>query len=158
MDHTVADPLPEVIALRRLIKDHRDDTVAGGAELLVNRNVGEATGRERADGRRLVARAGDLVQRSCVLREEGTNGTAKGVSTRARGHAGTRAGRRGSAVCHGDGRGVLLLRLTASTRRRGGGHADRAAEWRHLSVCRRRGRAGVVLLLGAGPPRLHTKA
>ena len=44
MDHTVADPLPEVIALRRLIKDHRDDTVAGGAELLVNRNVGEAPG------------------------------------------------------------------------------------------------------------------
>ena len=108
MDHTVADPLPEVIALRRLIKDHRDDTVAGGAELLVNRNVGEATGRERADGRRLVARAGDLVQRSCVLREEGTNGTAKGVSTRARGHVGTQARRRGSAVCHGDGRGVVV--------------------------------------------------
>ena len=90
MDHAVADPLPEVVALRRLIKDHRDDAVAGGAELVVNCNVGEAAGRERADGRRLVARAGDLVQRSRVLREEGADGAAKGGSTRARGHAGHR--------------------------------------------------------------------
>ena len=84
VDNAVADPLPEVIALRRLIKDHRDDTVGGGTETLVNRNVGEPAGRERADGRRLVARgrADDLVQRSTVLREESTNGAAKGHAGR----------------------------------------------------------------------------
>eukprot|EP01047_Picozoa_sp_COSAG01_P009509 COSAG01_NODE_391_length_17672_cov_4.507369_7_plen_127_part_00 len=47
--HAVADALLQVVAPGRLIEDVRDDAIAGGAEFLVRRDVGESTWLEHAD-------------------------------------------------------------------------------------------------------------
>ena len=73
--HAVADALPQVVALRRLVEDNGDHAVELGAELLVRCAVGEAAGPDRADvGRRVVRqRTGHSVERPGVLRVEGAH-------------------------------------------------------------------------------------